>query len=605
MPDSTLEQRRGYPRYGSHTAYEGRVMNGAQALIASLEAEGVDVVFGYPGAQAIKIYDALYDSSNIRHVLARHEQGATHAADGYARATGNPGVVLVTSGPGATNTVTGIATAYMDSIPLVVITAQVPTRSIGTDAFQESDIFGITMPIVKHSYLVKDPSDLAVTMRDAFHIATTGRPGPVLIDVPSDILAAQVSFHYPDESSLPGYRPTLKPNGRQVRAAADVLCNAHKPVIYAGGGIVASGASEELAALAERLGAPVVTTLVGLDALPSGHPLNLGLVGMHGSRFANLAVSECDVLVAVGARFSDRVTGKASSFAPHARVIHIDVDPAEIGKNRHADVPIVGDARVALCALRAEIEKRNCARSTDAWLDRIASWRSQYPLEGKDPACCDDAIRPEWLMRKLNGAIRDVSNIVVTDVGQHQMWAAQYLERTSPRTFVTSGGAGTMGYGLPAAIGAQVGRPSHTVVLVTGDGSFQMCIEEMAVASIHGLPVKVIMLNNGSLGMVRQWQHLFYGNRFSQTDLEPVPNFSALAYAYGWQGERIDQADQVDAALARLFNHAGPALLEVAISPDEMVFPMVAPGNSIHDEIGAVPVGDISKAVTADSTEGE
>ena len=605
MPDSTLEQRRGYPRYGSHTAYEGRVMNGAQALIASLEAEGVEVVFGYPGAQAIKIYDALYDSSNIRHVLARHEQGATHAADGYARATGNPGVVLVTSGPGATNTVTGIATAYMDSIPLVVITAQVPTRSIGTDAFQESDIFGITMPIVKHSYLVKDPSDLAVTLRDAFHIATTGRPGPVLIDVPSDILAAQVSFHYPDESSLPGYRPTLKPNGRQVRAAADVLCNATKPVIYAGGGIVASGASEELAALAERLGAPVVTTLVGLDALPSALPLNLGLVGMHGSRFANLAVSECDALVAVGARFSDRVTGKASSFAPHARVIHIDVDPAEIGKNRHADVPIVGDARVALCALRAEIEKRNCARSTDAWLDRIASWRSQYPLEGKDPASCDGAIRPEWLMRKLNDTIRDVSNIVVTDVGQHQMWAAQYLERTSPRTFVTSGGAGTMGYGLPAAIGAQVGRPSHTVVLVTGDGSFQMCIEEMAVASIHGLPVKVIMLNNGSLGMVRQWQHLFYGNRFSQTDLEPVPNFSALANAYGWQGERIDQADQVDAALARLFDHAGPALLEVAISPDEMVFPMVAPGNSIHDEIGAVPVGDISKAVTADSTEGE
>lgn len=588
--------RKGLPRFGSHTANEGRRMNGAQALIAALEAEGVEEIFGYPGGQAIKIYDALYDSAQLNHILARHEQGATHAADGYARATGRPGVVLVTSGPGATNTVTGIATAYMDSVPLVVLTGQVPTKSIGTDAFQESDIFGITMPIVKHSFLVKDPADLLQTVRDAFYIATTGRPGPVLVDMPSDILSAQIEFHYFDSSSLASYKPTRKPNGRQVRAAIDLIGQSTSPILYVGGGIAASDASAELAALSRALQAPVVTTLMGKDALPADDPFNLGLVGMHGSKYANLAITSCDLLIAVGARFSDRVTGDISTFAPRANVIHIDVDPAEIGKNRHADVPIVGDAKAALAALLLELGKQGIQPRTGEWLARVRAWRDGYPLPAAELASpYEGGIAPEGLMRVLSDILDPVSSIVVTDVGQHQMWAAQHIARTCPRSFLSSGGAGTMGYGLPASIGAQVGNPRKQVVCITGDGSFQMCIEEMAVATVHGLPLKVIVLNNGALGMVHQWQSLFYRGRYSATELAHVPDFLKIAEAYGWGGARISRPEQVQGALEKLLAAEGPALLEVLIPEEESVFPMVAPGSSLDDEIGAVSVGDISK----------
>ncbi len=596
--------KRGFPRYGSHTANEGRVMDGAQALIAALEAEGVEELFGYPGGQAIRIYDALYDSTQLRHILARHEQGATHAADGYARATGRPGVVLVTSGPGATNTVTGIATAYMDSIPLVVITAQVPTRSIGTDAFQESDIFGITMPIVKHSYLVKDSAELLQTLRDAFYVAETGRPGPVLVDIPSDILAAQIPFHYFDESSLAGYKPTTRPNGRQVRAAYLLLKQAKRPVVYAGGGIVAAQAQDELAALAQQMQAPVVTTLMGKNALSAQNPFNLGFAGMHGSKFANLALNGADVLIAVGARFSDRITGKAGSFAPHAKVIHIDVDPAEIGKNRSADVPIVGDAKAALAALGEEIGKHGLRPDTADWLEQVRAWQAAFPLAQPGIRGKDGAISPEGLMRRLDDLL-DPSAIVVTDVGQHQMWAAQYLRQSEPRSFVTSGGAGTMGFGLPAAVGASVGNPDRDVVCVSGDGSFQMCIQEMAVARVNDLPVKVLLLNNGALGMVRQWQHLFYRGRYSATLLDDVPDFVKIAQAYGWGAWRVEEPEAADGALERLLDAQGPTLLEVRIPAEEKVFPMVAPGSALEDQIGAVSVGDISQMIDCEDASQE
>lgn len=581
----------GAPRgLGSRGPKQGQAMTGAEAVVASLEAEGVRFVFGYPGGQAIKIYDALYGSDQITHILARHEQAAVHEADGYARATGEVGVALVTSGPGATNTVTGIATAYMDSVPLVVVTGQVPRGVIGTDSFQESDIVGITMPVVKHSFLLQSVGDLERTFREAFHIARTGRPGPVLIDIPSDVASERTVFRYPDEVSLPSYKPTYKGNARQVKAAAARIAEADRPVLYAGGGVISSGASAQLAQLAEALRIPVVTTLMGKGGLPASHPLNLGPVGMHGSKFANLALTDSDLIIAAGARFSDRVTGRLDQFAPGADVVHIDIDPAEIGKVRPVQVPIVGDLKGVLAALVSELEKRGARPRTDAWLETIAEWRRRYPFyrPGIDEA--PEGIVPEAVMKGLSAALDPHRSIVATEVGQHQMWAAQYIDREEPRTFITSGGLGTMGFGFPAAIGAAIGRPDAQVVCVAGDGSFQMNSQEMATAAVHGVPVKVIVMDNRCLGMVHQWQRLFCQGRYAATELDAVPDFVKLADAYGWRGERVEDPAQVEGAVARLLASEEPALLDVAISREQSVYPMVAPGAAIDDVIGAVDV---------------
>ena len=565
-------------------------MTGAQAVVAALEAEGVRYVFGYPGGQAIKIYDALYDADSITHVLARHEQAAVHEADGYARATGEVGVALVTSGPGATNTVTGIATAYMDSVPIVVITGQVPRGVIGTDSFQESDIVGITMPIVKHSYLLQSADELPRTFREAFHIARTGRPGPVLIDIPSDVASEKTAFEYPVEVCIPSYKPTYKGNARQVKAAAARIAQAERPVVYAGGGVISSGASAEVAALAELMRNPIVTTLMGKGGVPASHPLNLGQVGMHGSKFANLALTESDLIIACGARFSDRVTGRLDEFAPHADVIHIDIDPAEIGKVREVQVPIVGDLKGVLSALCAQLEKDGAQPRTEAWLATIDEWRRRYPFyrPGIDEA--QAGIVPEAAMKALSAQLDPAASIVVTEVGQHQMWAAQYIDRELPRTFITSGGLGTMGFGFPAAIGAALGCPGKQVVCVAGDGSFQMNLQEMATAVACGAPVKVLLMDNRCLGMVHQWQKLFYGERYSATLMDAVPDFTKLAEAYGWRGERVEDPGQVEGAIARMLASEEPYLLDMAISRDQDVYPMVAPGAALDDPIGAIDV---------------
>lgn len=575
---------------GSATEHEGKTMSGAQAIIASLEAEGVDTIFGYPGGQAIKIYDALYDSKKIRHVLARHEQGATHMADGYARATGKVGVVLVTSGPGATNTVTGIATAFMDSVPLVVITGQVTRGVIGTDAFQESDIVGITMPVVKHSFLLQSCDDLTRTFREAFYIASTGRPGPVLIDIPSDLSGSQMVFHYPDSISIPSYKPTYKGNAKQVRQAANLIESAKRPLIYAGGGIVSSHACAELTQLAEHMRIPVVTSLMGKGAMRCSNPLNLGPVGMHGSKYANMAVTECDLLIAVGARFSDRVTGKVSEFAPHAKIIHIDIDPAEIGKIIDPAVPIVGDAKVVLGAICDRLAKDGAAPIDQEWEKTVFSWRDRWPFYAADFADYPDKIAPEIVLSKLSDKLDPEASIVTTEVGQHQMWAHQNIHRERARTFISSGGLGTMGFGFPAAIGAQIGCPEDQVVCIAGDGSFQMNSQEMATAAINRVPLKVIIIDNRALGMVHQWQSLFYDHRFSFTELDANPDFVKLADAYGWQAMRIEHPDQVDEALDTMLASDGPFLLDVIIPTEQTVYPMVAPGAALDDIIGALDV---------------
>lgn len=575
---------------GSHTEHEGKTMTGAQAIIASLEAEGVDTIFGYPGGQAIKIYDALYDSKKIHHVLARHEQGATHMADGYARATGKVGVVLVTSGPGATNTVTGIATAYMDSVPLVVITGQVTRGVIGTDAFQESDIVGITMPIVKHSFLLQSTDELTRTFREAFYIASTGRPGPVLIDIPSDLSGSEMVFRYPDTVSIPSYRPTYKGNAKQVKQAAELICEAERPLIMAGGGVVASHACPELVELAERMQIPVVTTLMGKAAIPCSNPLNLGPVGMHGSKYANMAVTESDLIIACGARFSDRVTGKVDEFAPHAKIIHIDIDPAEIGKIVNPDVPIVGDVKVVLAAVNERLAKMDARSTCETWRDEVFSWRERWPFYTPDFADYEGKIAPEVLLETLSDKLDPHASIVTTEVGQHQMWALQNIHREHARTFISSGGLGTMGFGFPAAIGAKIGCPDEQVVCIAGDGSFQMNSQEMATAKINGVNVKVLIIDNRALGMVHQWQHLFYHDRYSFTELADDPDFVKLADAYGWRARRIEKPEEVDAALDEMLASEEPYLLDVRIPAEQTVYPMVAPGAPIDDIIGALDV---------------
>lgn len=575
---------------GSHTEHEGETMTGAQAVIASLEAEGVDVLFGYPGGQAIKIYDALYDSTKIHHILARHEQGAVHEADGYARATGRVGVALVTSGPGATNTVTGIATAYMDSVPLVVITGQVTRGVIGTDAFQEADIVGITMPVVKHSFLLQSTDDLTRTFREAFYIASTGRPGPVLIDIPSDLAGAQMVFHYPDSVNIPSYRPTYRGNAKQVKQAVELIRQAKRPLLMAGGGVVSSHACDEVVELAEKMQIPVVTTLLGKAAVPCSNPLNLGPVGMHGSKYANMAVTECDLLIAVGARFSDRVTGKLSEFAPHATVIHIDIDPAEIGKVRNPRVPIVGDAQVIVAAINERLDRAEATPQDADWVKTVFAWRERWPFYTEDFADYPDRIAPEQVLEALSNKLDPHASVVTTEVGQHQMWAHQHVHREESRTFLSSGGLGTMGFGFPAAIGAKIGRPDAQVVCIAGDGSLQMNIQEMATAIGNGVAVKVLVIDNNALGMVHQWQRLFYDERYSCTEFTANPDFVKLAEAYGWQAERITRPDEIDAALDRMLAATDPYLLDVVIPTAQTVYPMVAPGAAIDDIIGAIDV---------------
>ena len=567
----------------------GSLMTGAQAVISSLEAEGVELIFGYPGGSVLAIYDALYASS-IRHVTARHEQGAVHEADGYARATSKVGVVLVTSGPGASNTVTGIATAYMDSVPLVIVTGQVPTTMIGTDAFQESDIMGMSMPVVKHSFLVKAAEQLPETFRAAFHIARTGRPGPVLIDIPSDVAAQTLEFSYPSTINLPSYKPTYKGNARQIKQAVAALSRAQRPVILAGGGIVSSGARAELHELAHTLNVPVVTTLMGKGVLPEDDPLLFGFAGMHGSHFANQALCEADVLLACGTRFSDRVTGDPQYFAPDARIIHIDIDPAEIGKVIPVDVPIVGDARTVLAALLERLEKEDVNIDTHAWLTHLERLRARYPFDrGTETLAC--GLSPELVCAKLSERLDPLASIVTTEVGQHQMWAAQLVERDVPRSFITSGGLGTMGFGFPAAIGAALGRPEKQVVCIAGDGSFQMCEQEMATAVEQNAQVKVLIFDNRSLGMVRQQQELFCGGRYIATKLGAVPDFVKLADAYGWHANRIDDPAKLDEALDDLLASEGPALLDVMVASKRNVYPMVVPGGRLDEALGVLDLG--------------
>ena len=593
--DKELEKKLGL---GPNTEKQGQTMTGAEALIASLEAEGVDTIFGYPGGQAIKIYDALYDSKKINHVLARHEQGATHEADGYARATGKTGVVIVTSGPGATNTVTGIATAYMDSIPMVVITGQVPRRNIGTDAFQEADIVGITMPIVKHSVLLQSCDDLTRTFREAFYIANSGRPGPVLIDVPSDLLGQEMVFEYPEDVNIPSYKPTVRGNLRQIRQAAQMMAQAKRPLFYVGGGIIASNATGELADVMEHLRIPAVCTLMGKGSIPASSPLNLGLVGMHGSKFANYAMTNTDLIIAVGARFSDRVTGKLADFAPYAKVIHVDVDPAEIGKNRIADVPIVGDAKLVLSSLRDVLISDEVKPNTGDWLDQIARWRKSHPYYAPGVSTETGAISPEGALDLLESLLDYDNTIITTEVGQHQMWAAQHMNVEHPRTFLSSGGAGTMGYGFPGAIGAKIACPDKEVICIAGDGSLQMNIQEMATATVNKCNVKVLVMNNSTLGMVFQWQDLFYDGRYSSTILpEDVPDFVKLSEAYGWQAEIVSDPAELEGAFKRLLDADRPALLDMRIERKEKVFPMVAPGAPLDDIIGAINVGPIFEMI--------
>jgi acetolactate synthase-1/2/3 large subunit len=560
-------------------------LTGAQILLKCLEKEGVSTVFGFPGGAVIDIYDELPRSS-VEHILVRHEQGAIHAADGYARATGKVGVCLVTSGPGATNVVTGIATAYMDSIPVVIFTGQVPTALIGNDAFQEVDIVGITRPCTKHNYLVKDIEDLAKVVRQAFYLARSGRPGPVLVDLPKDVMQKKTEFRFPEDEEvrLRSYNPHVQPHVGQVRKVAKLIRKAERPLIYSGGGVISSGSHEELTWLAKNLSVPVTSTLMGLGAFPADDDLWLGMLGMHGTYAANMAISECDVLLAVGARFDDRVTGKLATFAPNATIVHIDIDPTSIQKNVPVNVPLVADCKTALKALKAELEtpaaEADFAALRAGWVGQVRGWAESHPLTYKD---AEDEIKPQYVVEQLY-EITKGDAIVCTEVGQNQMWAAQFYRYNRPNTFISSGGLGTMGYGFPAAMGAQKACPDKIVLDIAGDGSIQMCIQEMATVVCNKLPVKIVILNNGYLGMVRQWQELFYDKHYCETCMDAQPDFVKLAEAYGAKGFRITEKKDVTSVLTKaILETDGPVIVDVRVSREENVYPMVPAGASLTE----------------------
>ncbi len=560
-------------------------MTGSQILLECLQLEGVETIFGYPGGTVINIYDDLMNSP-INHILTRHEQAAVHAADGYARATGKVGVALATSGPGATNTITGIATAYMDSIPLVIITGQVPTPLIGNDAFQEADIIGITRPITKHNYLVKDIKDLARIVKQAFYIARTGRPGPVLIDLPKDVQVATAKFEYPETVELRGYKPNYSGNPRQVEKAVKMILASRKPVVYVGGGATLSDASGELMEFAEAIQAPVTTTLMGMASFPKQHTLSLGMLGMHGTYYANMAVTNSDLLIAVGARFDDRVTGKIATFAPHAKIIHIDIDPTSIKKNVRVDLPIVGELKDVLQKMVHKLrehgdEVTSLVETTSPWREEIAGWKTQHPMAYKPSST---TIKPQFVIEKVRELTADDA-IITTEVGQHQMWTAQFFDFRKPRTLLTSGGLGTMGFGLPSALGAQAAFPERQVIDISGDGSFQMNSQELATLVQYRLPVKIVILNNNFLGMVRQWQQLFFNKRYSQTCMELPIDFVKLAEAYGATGLRATTPDEVEAVIRKGLETPGPVIMEFKVAREENVMPMVPAGAGLNEMV--------------------
>jgi acetolactate synthase-1/2/3 large subunit len=580
---ATVAAAAGAPAVG---AVSPTATTGAGALVRSLEALGVEVAFGIPGGAILPLYDPLYDSK-VRHILVRHEQGAGHAATGYAQATGKVGVCMATSGPGATNLVTPIADAYMDSVPIVAITGQVARPAIGTDAFQEADIQGITLPITKHNFLIQTPEEIPQIIAEAFHLAATGRPGPVLVDIPKDVLQASTMFSWPPTLDLPGYRPTLHPHGKQIREAARLIAQARRPVLYVGGGVLKAGATEGLRKLAELTGMPVVTTLMALGAFPDSHPQHLGMPGMHGTVPAVYALQKSDLLVTLGARFDDRVTGKLDSFAPDAKVVHADIDPAEIGKNRHADVPIVGDARHVIDELIAAVSgTAGGAGSYAPWWAQLNDLRERYPLGFDEPT--DGTLAPQYVIERI-GKLVGPDAIYVAGVGQHQMWASQFISYEKPGSWLNSGGAGTMGYAVPAAMGAKVGKPDTAVWAIDGDGCFQMTNQELATCALEGIPIKVAVINNGNLGMVRQWQTLFYQGRYSNTELgthkHRIPDFVKLAEALGCIGLRCESAADVDKTIeAAMAINDAPVVVDFTVGKDAMVWPMVAAGTS-NDEI--------------------
>ncbi|ALV02245.1 acetolactate synthase large subunit [Bacillus velezensis] len=559
-----------------------KTMNGALMLIESLKKENVEMIFGYPGGAVLPIYDKLYQSGLV-HILPRHEQGAIHAAEGYARVSGKPGVVIATSGPGATNLVTGLADAMIDSLPLVVFTGQVATSVIGSDAFQEADILGITMPITKHSYQVRRPEDLPRVIKEAFHIATTGRPGPVLIDIPKDVAAFEGEFRYDHEINLPGYQPVKEPNYLQIRKLVEAVSGAKKPVILAGAGVLHGKASEDLKNYAEQQQIPVAHTLLGLGGFPADHPLFLGMAGMHGTYTANMALYHCDLLISIGARFDDRVTGNLKHFAKSAKVAHIDIDPAEIGKIIETQIPVVGDSKIVLQELLKQNGKQG---QTEEWKQQLSEWKEEYPLWYTDDR--EEGLKPQKLIEYIH-QFTNGEAIVATDVGQHQMWAAQFYPFRKADKWVTSGGLGTMGFGLPAAIGAQLADRNATVVAILGDGGFQMTLQELDVIRQLNLPVKVVILNNECLGMVRQWQEIFYEERYSESKFSAQPDFVKLSEAYGIKGVRISSEEEAEEELKKALSSKEPAVIDVRVAKSEKVFPMIAPGKGLHEMVGVKP----------------